>query len=268
MRFCLIVMCGVSAALYGCQDESEKTAVAPASMDMSRSIGADAGSDVGVVSNTPDLNVVDTDASVQMPIDSGDAGAGAVACTPGEIEGCIDIRTQRVCDVSGSRYVAAVCAEGERCNDGDCVPTACTLGELVCLDAQTVGACRRDESGFTAVRTCVEGSPCVNGRCESSCNPAGKIPSNVGCEYWSVDLDNYPDPFSGFPDSIPHVVVVSNTSDLPAMVTVEGPEGVSLVDPEFTVDANDLHVFTFPRLDIDGTGIFDRAFKILSLIHI
>ena len=75
MRFCLIVMCGVSAALYGCQDESEQTAVAPASMDMSRSIGADAGSDVGVVSNTPDLNVVDTDASVQMPIDSGDAGA-------------------------------------------------------------------------------------------------------------------------------------------------------------------------------------------------
>ena len=77
-------------------------------------------------------------------------------------------------------------------------------------------------------------------------------------EYWSVDLDNYPDQFS-FPDSIPHAVVISNTSDLPAMVTVEGPEGVALMAPQFTVDAGDLAVFTFPRLDVDGTGIFDRA---------
>ena len=62
-------------------------------------------------------------------------------------------------------------------------------------------------------------------------------------EYWSVDLDNYPDPFSNDPSSVPHAIVISNTSEAPASVTVEGPGGVTLVDPDFVVADGDVHVF-------------------------
>jgi hypothetical protein len=208
------------------------------------------------------LALIDTQSPVDsQPLDSEPIDQG-VSCAPNEIVGCANINAQRVCDGSGMAYVEVPCGAEERCQAGECVPSVCGPGLFACIDDRTIGACRRDGSGFIPARTCDADSPCVDGRCESTCNPEGKIASNIGCEYWSVDLDNYPDPFSNDPSSVPHAVVISNTSSDPAMVTIEGPAGVPLVDPEFVVDAGDLHVFTFPRLDIDGTGIFDRAFKI------
>ena len=259
MRFTiLLISFGMLCLVVGCEDESSTSIGGAGTADMNRMIGADASEQADVLSLSSDVGVGMTD---MLPSRE---DASAVSCTPNEITGCLDLRNQRICDPTGTRFVAGECPEGERCDDGECVPSFCVQGELVCLDGTTVGECRRDETGFSPVRTCVEGSPCVEGRCESACNPAGKVPSNIGCEYWSVDLDNYPDEFSGFPDAVPHAVVISNTSDLPAMVTVEGPQGVPLTNPQFTVAAGDLSVFTFPRLDVDGTGIFDRAFKINS----
>ena len=42
------------------------------------------------------------------------------------------------------------------------------------------------------------------------------------------------------------------------------PAGVPLADPQFEIEPGAIYVYTFPRLDIDGTGIFDRAFQIRS----
>ncbi|MEE2645511.1 MAG: IgGFc-binding protein [Myxococcota bacterium] len=185
-------------------------------------------------------------------------------CEPGEIAGCVDITARRICGDDGESYFAEECAEGERCSGGLCVMMPCFSGELTCLDEATIGACRRDQSGFIAIRSCAEDSPCVNGACASPCSPEGKTPSNIGCEYWSVDLDNYPDPFANDASSVPHAVAISNTSERPAQVNIEGPVGVPLAAPEFVVEAGAVSVYTFPRLDIDGSGIFDRAFKITA----
>ena len=102
-----------------------------------------------------------------------------MACTPDEVLAI------SVFEPFASAIVAGAALLGKRVRLVSVVMTAFARhylpsGELVCLDGATVGACRRDESGFTPVRSCAEGSPCVEGRCESSCNPAGKVPSNVG----------------------------------------------------------------------------------------
>lgn len=269
MRPCkaIIFICSL-VMIFGCEDETRPgfEPYQPEGLDMGetgldRSMVNDAlidqRLDEAMPTPMPDQSIVPP----MMP-DRGLLDMAMIECEPNEILGCADVRSLSVCDESGNSASSEQCAEGERCESGMCIESICVLGELICLDENTIGSCRRDESGFIPVRTCASNSPCIDGRCESPCNPIGKVPSNVGCEYWSVDLDNYPDQFSGFPDAVPHAVVISNTSDLPAMVTVEGPEGVPLVNPQFTVNAGDLSVFTFPRLDIDGTGIFDRAFKI------
>mgnify|MGYP001266511438 CR=1 FL=1 len=257
--FSIMWVCGLLNS--GCDDSSSTSDVTgPNGTDMSRSIASDSALDP--IDADTGVPVIDGDQGVMQGSDA--EAIMEVDCTPNEVVGCVDISTQRVCDTSGSGYVEATCADDERCDEGDCVPSVCVVGEHVCIDDRTVGGCRRDETGYIPIRTCDEGSVCENGRCASSCNPLGKVPSNIGCEYWSVDLDNYPDPFSNDPSSVPHAVVISNTSTVPATVTIEGPAGVPLVDPQFVVADGDVHVFTFPRLDIDGTGIFDRAFKINS----
>ena len=257
--FSIMWVCGLLNS--GCDDSSSTSEVTgPNGTDMSRSIASDSALDP--IDADTGVPVIDGDQGVMQGSDA--EAIMEVDCTPNEVVGCVDISTQRVCDTSGSGYVEATCADDERCDEGDCVPSVCVVGEHVCIDDRTVGGCRRDETGYIPIRTCDEGSVCENGRCASSCNPLGKVPSNIGCEYWSVDLDNYPDPFSNDPSSVPHAVVISNTSTVPATVTIEGPAVVPLVDPQFVVADGDVHVFTFPRLDIDGTGIFDRAFKINS----
>ena len=255
MRFWgVVIFVAVLGICLGCEDSSSSNDLNEASVDMSRTL-------------TGDARVIEPESDAILISDGGDVesnDAGDLACVPNEGALCIDDMTRRVCNAQGTDYVDETCAEGERCVAGSCAPSTCRVGEHICLDERTIGGCRRDESGYIPIRTCDEDSPCVDGRCNSGCNPLGKIPSNIGCEYWSVDLDNYPDPFSNDPSSVPHAIVISNTSEAPASVTVEGPGGVTLVDPEFVVADGDVHVFTFPRLDIDGTGIFDRAFKISS----
>ena len=267
------VFCFTLLAL-ACQDDTPSDSGSDASLDDAGSLlslDVSVRADVAVLDALPivDMQTLDDaagDAAVSDAVvpDAAVPDAAVIQCQPNEILGCATIRTVRLCAESGMAFVEQPCPDGQRCRDGACIPSGCFAGEFTCIDDRTIGTCRRDLSGFIPVRACDADSPCVDGRCVSACNPEGKIASNIGCEYWSVDLDNYPDPFSNDPSSVPHAVVISNTSAEPAIVTVQGPEGVPLVDPQFVVDAGDLHVFTFPRLDVDGTGIFDRAFKISS----
>ena len=129
---------------------------------------------------------------------------------------------------------------------GNCVP-----GEPVCADVTRSGICQ-DDNTLDMITPCPAGASCRAGTCLSDCQLGRKVRSYVGCEYWSVDLDNYPDP-AGNPAAVPHAVAISNTSDAVARIVLERPEGVALNNPEFELEPNDLAVFTFPRLDIDGT---------------
>jgi len=95
----------------------------------------------------------------------------------------------------------------------------------------------------------------------SECTLRGKDPTYIGCTYWSVDLDNYPDPF-GDPSAVPHAVVVANPSSELARVTVSTRANVRLAADAFEVPPGEVRVYTFPRLDVDGTGITNHSFKL------
>ncbi len=247
----------VAALLQVACDDSQTTNGVPTGTDFGAQprieIDSTVLSDQGDLIGS-DMNQFEPDGS--PPMDSG------LNCVPGEILGCQDRQNQRRCADDGLSTIADPCPDNQTCQAGTCRDSNCADGFRICLDEQTVGECRRDESGYIPIRRCESDSPCVDGNCDSDCNASGKVPSNVGCEYWSVDLDNYPDPFANDPSSIPHAVAISNTSTNPAIVTVEGPLGVDLVRPQFQIEPGAVFVYTFPRLDIDGTGIFDRAFRI------
>ncbi len=250
--------------MLACEDEAGRSSSTATDFGSTPMLRLDTGAETPMDSGLPELS---EDMMTPDEADMGTEGpgdAGPVNCLPNEILGCQDPTTVQRCSEDGLSVVGQPCPDGQRCSAGQCEASDCADGFRICLDESTVGECARDEGGYIPIRACDPGSTCQGGECESACNVSGKVPSNVGCEYWSVDLDNYPDPFSNDPSSVPHAVAISNTGDAVAIVTIQGPPGVPLNEPQFEIAPGDIAVYTFPRLDIDGTGIFDRAFQIRS----
>src|SRR4051812_34084885 len=84
--------------------------------------------------------------------------------------------------------LVAACGPGERPNgNGDGGPSACTANSEYC-DGNDVYQCNADGTGGTLVMACP--AACSNGACKTPCEAAADTPSNVGCDFWAVDLDN------------------------------------------------------------------------------
>src|SRR5690606_31458836 len=70
---------------------------------------------------------------------------------------------------------------------GVCVPGATyCAGE----EEDEVWECNEDGTGGRFVEACPAGLTCSRGECVTACERAARDPSNVGCEFWAVDLDN------------------------------------------------------------------------------
>ncbi len=141
----------------------------------------------------------------------------------------------------------------------------CTIGERICnADQTTVLECR-PEVGFVEVEVCdaLAFEACAGGECAEGCAAVGKTPSYIGCEYWSVDLPQYADPF-GDPRAIPHAVVFGNVSPRPAEIIVEAGVDVPMPTSTMTVPSGQTRVFTFPRLDVENSTRSLRSFRIAS----
>lgn len=196
---------------------------------------------------------------------------GEQVCIDGECKGCTpghtkcDGATIVVCTEAGTGYEAVEeCTEGVGCANGQCVE--CYPGDKECFD-NDAHSCKQDGSGWELEENCA--GVCIAGLCVSPCVDDPKL-SNVGCDYWAVDLDNAAetDPMGITHDAENQqfAVVVSNTSaDSAAEVTVSSASGVA---SSATVQPGALYTFQLPAANAAGSMKAKVAYRIESTVPI
>lgn len=164
-------------------------------------------------------------------IGDGDGGGDAGPLRDGEVpEDCVD--GQQYC---GPGEVVQVCRDGVRVDESTC-PEGLFCGEGVgCVSCRPgfhecrgteVWQCNGDGSAWEMEQTCAADEVCMAagnlGQCVDACEDAIANRSNIGCEYWAVDLDNEStsagmgiDPYSE-----QFAVAIANPSDTTATVRV------------------------------------------------
>ncbi len=184
---------------------------------------------------------------------------GAVPCTEGVVE-CAGASLTR-CD-GGLRVSLDDCgARGLVCAPGLLRCTACLPASASC-DGFDVLRCGDDGQTRTKVETCErdKGIACRQGICKNLCESAARERSNVGCEYWAVDLDNAVTS-QGNAAAQQYAVVVSNAEpDLIATVTVDedtatvgSPQQVRAVATA-RIGPRSLEVFKLGPKEVDGSA--------------
>jgi hypothetical protein len=141
---------------------------------------------------------------------------------------------------------------------------ACTtcVPESTGCDETTVLHCRDDGSGFDRGETCDTelGQACRDGGCQNLCALASEHRSNVGCEYWAVDLDNarVDDTLNAAAQQF--AVIVSNVQpDAVADVTIEqddtapGEANDPIVVARATIPPRSLRIFQLGPREVDGS---------------
>jgi hypothetical protein len=169
----------------------------------------------------------------------------------------------------------------QECNDGQYAPpVSCgpdqicdpNVGCVVCppealyCDGPTsteVWRCNKDGTAGTKVMDCPAESVCSMGQCKTPCDAALDHPSNVGCVFWAVDLDNEAaDLIGGFSNDAAaqqFAIVAANNNDYPVVVTVtrnaarvgmpldEQAVASTTVPPRGTAQIN------LPQREVDGS---------------
>jgi hypothetical protein len=166
------------------------------------------------------------------------------------------------------------CAAGIGC-------VACLPDALSCVGNE-VHKCSVDgQNTDEVVQTCdvSAGQVCSDGVCTDACQVAAGQPSNLGCEFWAVDLDQQ-DGFND-PASAPWGVALSNAGQGQANVTIElndapvgQPLALSVVE-QVSVEGGSLLALVLPTRELDcgtvpndynspGTCLSSRAYRITS----
>lgn len=121
-----------------------------------------------------------------------------VACGPkarnSDGDDCASVCTAqgfRQCHADGTFDPPVACADDQICDPNNgCV--TCVANEPYCggVDDSEVWQCNATGTGGTKVSDCPGDTVCSNGTCKDACQRALDLPSNVGCDFWAVDLDN------------------------------------------------------------------------------
>ena len=158
--------------------------------------------------------------------------------------------------------------------------TNCPPSGTMCV-GNDVHECEGDGTPGDLVETCdvANGELCSNGVCQNGCQLAADAPSNMGCEFYAVDLDlsdGVSDPGAG-----PWGVALANAGQAPATVTIEqndAPVGMPpspIIVYQATVNPGDLAQVTMPTREVDcaatpgdwgspGSCLSSNAYRITS----
>lgn len=174
------------------------------------------------------------------------------------------------------------CTEGQLCINGKC--QACQPGSQIC-DGDKGMVCKSDGSGYDVANDCgAKGWSCIGGLCKDPCSVDPKSKTNVGCDYYAVDLDNaYVFSGTSNADGTPKYydaqnsqfsVIISNTTPKPSLITVTAGSGQK---SSYTVPGGALKIINLPDptwkvqkpnspnpLNQDGTNRNKAAYRIQS----
>ena len=189
-------------------------------------------------------------------------------CEPGSFDACTESGLQRYCDLSGTSWVEAPCPGAALCSEGSCPQPECEAGVTRCIARDQMEVCNA-AGAYVPATICPFGTECFDGQCEELCEISNKVSSYIGCEYWSVDLDNFEEALSQ-----PHAIVITNPGE-EVSAGVRLFEGFSnrelLVDSEGvsfdrTIPPGEARIFSIPAgYDHSGTRIFrDKAIRVTS----
>ena len=175
-------------------------------------------------------------------------------------------------------------AEGRVCvPDRWCV--TCRPGETRCTeDSLSVEVCAADGRSWGPMRDCdvARGEACRGGRCVVLCTDDSVLNTNIGCEYYGVDLDNIVESGGRSAASQQYAIVVSNPD--PVLTTrVEifrnnAPPGMPPQTERVAmavIPPRDLEVFALAAREVDcstvaglndgtGTCLSSRAYQVRS----
>ncbi len=164
------------------------------------------------------------------------------------------------CLSPGTYAPPVACADNQVClEDRGCA--VCTPDQVYCGAVDQVWMCNADGTGGTMVTQCPQGEVCGNGTCTTPCQRALGEPSNVGCDFWAVDLDNEATTTLGFVNDAAaqqYSVVIANNNDYDVQVTVYKNAGrVGALDEQVvtqvTAPARSAKQVDLPQREVDGT---------------
>ncbi|MBL8681152.1 MAG: IgGFc-binding protein [Myxococcales bacterium] len=148
---------------------------------------------------------------------------------------------------------------------------ACRPGGRRCSeDSSAVEVCAANGSGWDLAQECnlEAGEACRNAQCVNLCRDNSIANTNIGCEYFAVDLDNAVTGEGRSAASQPYAVVVSNPDPvLTARVVIEMNTAAPGQPPRTTrvesgvIAPGDLETFRLParELDCSPPGMFNRG---------
>jgi len=151
-------------------------------------------------------------------------------------------------------------------------------------DGQDARSCGPDGESSTYLATCDPsvGQACREGTCPNLCERAAEQKSNLGCEYWAVDLDNAALSLTRNAAAQQYAVVVSNPHpDVPVEVIItrdDGAPGDATDETEVAqaiIAPLNLRVFKLGPREVDGsppgeyntgthTALSRRAYRVQS----
>ncbi|KIG17932.1 Dipeptide-binding ABC transporter, periplasmic substrate-binding component [Enhygromyxa salina] len=143
----------------------------------------------------------------------------------------------------------------EVCTSQGCLP--CAPGQNTCLGNDVYTCDENGEPGELVEECNSEAAEvCSEGSCANACSVADDTPSNIGCEFWAVDLPNT----RGLDDASkePWGVVLANAGQTPADVIIErniaalGEPDNLVVLEQTNVPPGLLKTVQLPRAEITG----------------
>ena len=143
------------------------------------------------------------------------------ACMPGATGMCVDANNIDTCKDDCSAFAPAPCPNGQVCADDTCQALVCAPNSKECVDGNTYHVCNGSGTKWADPVDCPAKTVCDFGECVSACEQAKQTKSNVGCEFWAVDMSNLPPR-----DTYVFAVSVSNPShDTPVNIEIYDRNG-------------------------------------------